>query len=84
MNGYFFVANKSGLHYPLSGYDNNTNYYSFIELDTYDAYLGNLGFANQGGHDMNYILSRTINLAKGTGSEKDTRTRPALHTRQSL
>ena len=76
VNGYFFVANKNGFHYPLSGYDNNTNYYSFIELDTYDAYLGNLGFANQGGHDMNYAFTRNINLAKGTGSEKDSE--PAL------
>ncbi len=71
VNGYFFVANTSGFHYPLSGFDTNHNYYSFIELDTYDGYLGNLGFANHEGHDMNYILSRNINLAKGTGSEKD-------------
>jgi len=76
VNGYFFVANKSGYHYLLSGFGTNNTYYSFIELDTQDAYLGDLGFANQDGHDMNYVLSRNINLAKGTGSEKDTE--PAL------
>jgi hypothetical protein len=71
VNGYFFVANKSGFHYPLSGYGTNDIYYSFIELDTQDGYLGDLGFANQDGHDMNYVFSRNINLAKGSGSEKD-------------
>jgi hypothetical protein len=33
--GTFYVTNKTGFFYPLSGTDTNGNYYSFIELDTY-------------------------------------------------
>src|ERR1700722_20322482 len=35
-NGTFYVTNKSGLFYPLSGYDTNGLYYSFIEFDDDD------------------------------------------------
>jgi hypothetical protein len=31
--GTFYVTNKSGFYFPLSGYDATNNYYSFIELD---------------------------------------------------
>jgi hypothetical protein len=42
--GIFYVTNKTGYYHPLSGYDTNDNYYSFIELDTvifYDNYEDN-------------------------------------------
>jgi hypothetical protein len=48
-SGTFYVTNKSGFFYRLSGYDAGTNYYSFIELDDddfdfydnfYGAYVG--------------------------------------------
>ncbi len=36
-SGTFYVTNKSGFYFPLSGYDSTTtNYYSFIELDDND------------------------------------------------
>ena len=34
VDGTFYVTNKSGYYYPLSGFDTNDDYYSFIELDT--------------------------------------------------
>ena len=33
-DGYFYVTNKAGFYFPLSGYDTNDDYYSFIELDS--------------------------------------------------
>jgi hypothetical protein len=43
--GLFYVTNKSGFHFPLSGYDHETNYYSYVELDDddvgfFDNFLG--------------------------------------------
>jgi hypothetical protein len=34
--GFFYVTNKSGFYFPLSGYDNADQYYSFMELDDDD------------------------------------------------
>jgi hypothetical protein len=35
VTGTFYVTNKTGFFFPLSGVDTNGNYYSFIELDTF-------------------------------------------------
>ena len=37
-NGFFYVTNSSGYYLPLSGYDTNDEYYSFIELDSVAFY----------------------------------------------
>jgi hypothetical protein len=34
VTGGFYVTNKTGFYYPLSGSDSDLNYYSWIELDT--------------------------------------------------
>ncbi len=38
--GVFYVTNKSGVYYPLSGVDTNGQYYSWIELDSQNMFLG--------------------------------------------
>jgi len=35
--GTFYVTNKSGLYYPLSGEDASSSYYSYIERDGFEA-----------------------------------------------
>ncbi len=45
-NGYFYVADKKGFYYPLSGFDDNLKHYSFMELKTFDQWLGQLGPTN--------------------------------------
>jgi hypothetical protein len=44
VEGIFYVTNKEGSTYQLSGFDNNGNYYSWIELDTQSSiyFLGNV------------------------------------------
>ncbi len=74
VEGYFFVTNKAGFFYPLSGMDTNNNYYSFMEMDTVDPTLGALGFGNWEDQDINFIESYNINDAKETGSFKHTET----------
>jgi hypothetical protein len=66
--GAFYVTNKNGFYYPLSGLDTNGNYYSFMELDTYDAEYGQLGFGNDFDADFSYSVNN------GNGSENDTDT----------
>ena len=66
--GVFYVTNKTGFYYPLSGLDTNGNYYSFMELDTYDAEYGQLGFGNDFDADFSYSVNN------GNGSETDTDT----------
>jgi hypothetical protein len=66
--GAFYVTNKTGFYYPLSGLDTNGNYYSFMELDTYDAEYGQLGFGNDFDADFSYSVNN------GNGSETDTDT----------
>lgn len=65
VSGTFYVTNKSGFSFPLSGYDANSNYYSYIELDTYDAYNGGLGFAD----NFTNVNAYTYNYATGSGTE---------------
>jgi hypothetical protein len=37
--GFFYVTNRNGFSWPLSGFDSTgTNYYSFMELDTWHDY----------------------------------------------
>jgi hypothetical protein len=48
-NGTFYVTNKSGFYYPLSGYDTNSQYYSFIEFDDNDFDFNHgFGYAENG------------------------------------
>lgn len=68
--GVFYVTNKSGFYYPLSGLDTNGNYYSFVELDTLDFQYGQLGF----GYDFNAIFSYNYNTNTGNGPQTDTDT----------
>ncbi len=41
--GVFYVTNKSGLYFSLSGVDTNGQYYSWIELDSVNFYYAFLG-----------------------------------------
>jgi hypothetical protein len=68
--GLFYVTNRSGFYYPLSGVDTNGNYYSFMELDTYDNQYGQLGF----GYDFDNLTSYNYNTNSGSGPETDTET----------
>ncbi len=64
--GAFYVTNKSGFYYPLSGLDTGGNYYSFMELDTWDNQYWQLGFW----YNFNPVTSYKVN--NGNGSEADT------------
>ena len=44
LTGTFAVTNKGGLYFPLSGIDDNGNYYSYMELDANNQLTGILGF----------------------------------------
>jgi hypothetical protein len=77
--GTFYVTNRSGFSYPLSGVDTNGNYYSFIELDTYLGTTDNTstnstnstpGLLNLGFSDnFNGIETGGYNTINGGGSE---------------
>lgn len=70
VSGVFYVTNKSGYYYPLSGFDVNSNYYSFIEFDTYSSDAAasagtvNLGF----NYNFNGVQTEHFNTNSGTGS----------------
>jgi len=79
VSGVFYVTNKSGLYYPLSGVDTNGNYYSYMELDAYVAdsddtnsalAILDLGFSD----NFNGIETGSFNGANGSGSETATST----------
>jgi hypothetical protein len=77
VQGTFYVTNKSGFYCPLSGFDANTNYYSFAELDSQDDYNTNyagfeFGFVNfvTNGAPFNGPTAYNIST-KGTGTETD-------------
>lgn len=78
ITGLFYVTNKSGFFYPLSGRDTNGNYYSFIELDTVDQVLGPQGFGFANGalfpQDFNSIFTENFNTTTSNSSETDTET----------
>jgi hypothetical protein len=69
--GFFYVTNKSGFYLPLSGFDTNTNYYSYMELDArvpnYFNQDGYLGFCGTDGEDFNEVGTYTFNFQAGTG-----------------
>lgn len=74
VTGTFYVTNKSGFYYPLSGLDTNENYYSFIELDTYnpgtDVGAVDFGFSD----NFNGVQAGSLNNSTGNGSETVTST----------
>ncbi len=62
LTGTFSVTNKgTGFSYPLSGIDDNGDYYSYIELDTDNQIAGALGFdialTKFSGDDFNNVYS---------------------------
>lgn len=59
--GVFYVTNKSGFNFPLSGLDTDGQYYSFIELDTL-VYIGDPSFQSDFslGYDYSFLLLRTM------------------------
>jgi hypothetical protein len=82
VQGIFYVTNKSGFYFPLSGYDQNDEYYSWIELDTQNSYFEyndvplTLGWVNQfvgDGGPFNGVAAYSINT-KGSGTETETST----------
>jgi len=88
VSGIFYVTNKTGFFYQLSGTDGNGNYYSWIELDTQNNNsLGNL--ADFGWGNTNIVGAfpvseapfngvATINASDITGSGKETDTSTGL------
>ena len=82
VTGVFYVTNKTGFYYPLSGFDANQDYYSWIELDsqsqnTFNSYIGFLdGWVNDyaDGAPFNGVSIYNINKTTGKGSETDTST----------
>jgi len=84
VSGTFYVTNKSGFYYPLSGFDTNDDYYSFIELDTTIYYAdtnglgdGYLDFGFYYFDDDLYQGVASYSLSKA-GSGSDTSTSKAL------
>jgi len=80
--GTFYVTNKSGFYCPLSGFDANSNYYSFVELDSQDDYnqivydslyqgfaFGFVNFVTNGA-PFNGPVAYNVST-KGTGTETD-------------
>jgi hypothetical protein len=72
-NGIFYVTDKTnGFYYPLSGFDTNSQYYSFIELDSYviiNNSILKLGFDYPFDGSASYTLNASGN---GSLSGKDT------------
>jgi hypothetical protein len=74
VNGCFFVTNKAGFYYQLSGYTNET-YYSFMELDSsLNPINSSLGFGNYYATNMNCAYSYNVSGATSAGSLKLTQT----------
>jgi hypothetical protein len=87
VEGTFYVTNKTGFHYLLSGVDTNGNYYSWIELDTiiyygddsslylgwYDAYNPNTGDVPDIFEDIaSYSYVTKTGSTRGNGSANGT------------
>ncbi|MGH7939456.1 MAG: hypothetical protein ACREFR_00100, partial [Limisphaerales bacterium] len=62
--GTFYVTNKTGLYYPLQGFDGSGQFYSYMELDSEEV-----GFDNIFEDD---IYSENYNDHTGTGSYIET------------
>jgi len=76
--GFFYVTNKSGVYWPLSGLDGNGNYYSYIELDSqntfYDLFGFELGFVNSFTNGAPFEGVSSYNISQGgsgNGTETD-------------
>jgi len=74
--GVFYVTNNSGYYYPLSGTDSKTNYYNFVELDTYN----NVQAATTGSIDLGFsstfsgVEAEHFNPGNGNGTVNVTST----------
>jgi hypothetical protein len=75
-DGYFYVTNKTGFYYPLSGFDANSSYYSFMELDsvTDQSLFGWLGFFDTEDTNFDDSVSYSYNYDTGNGSVTSTST----------
>jgi hypothetical protein len=63
--GTFYVTNKAGFYYALSGLDTDGQYYSFIELDTFVA-AGNNGIDTDYGNLFSAVASSSVTSGTGT------------------
>ena len=66
-NGYFYVTNKTGYYFQLSGLDTNGTYYSFMELDSYVYYDDNDALALGFDDVFDDVASYNLN-SSGNGS----------------
>ncbi len=74
IQGIFYVTDKTnGFYFPLSGYDTNNQYYSYMELDSYVIITNDddldLGFSDPFDGSASYTLNAAGN---GSLSSKDT------------
>jgi hypothetical protein len=63
VSGTFYVTNKSGFYYPLSGFDTSSNYYSYMELDDDDY-----GFRDT----FDGVFSGSFDLTTFSGTQTET------------
>lgn len=73
--GLFYVTNKSGFYYPLSGYDSNGQFYSFMEFDAYITYANgqsnpsmNVDFGYNASDIGDYSVDRKTGKGSGTST----------------
>lgn len=71
-DGLFYVTNKSGFYYALSGFDNADKFFSFIEFDSYVIYSSSidgfqLGFGSLSTDVVTYNLNNKTADGSGTG-----------------
>jgi hypothetical protein len=57
--GLFYVTNKSGFYFPLSGFDTTNGYYSYIELDNDDFGFYNNFYGEFSGSEPTKTLAGT-------------------------
>jgi hypothetical protein len=58
---FFYVTNKAGFYYPLSGFDANGQYFSWIELDSFVFYGYDSGYLQFGtAFESQYQLFNTV------------------------
>jgi hypothetical protein len=68
VTGFFYVTNKTGYYFPLSGFDTNNTYYSFAELDTVLIHGDTNGFETNYWGFYNYTNSTSPNHSTNVGS----------------
>jgi hypothetical protein len=75
VDGYFYVTNRSRFYFPLSGFDSQGNFYSWIELDTRVPYAPSGDSIIIGFGDRFYETDRgTYNEKTGNGTSSITAT----------